>query len=215
MTPELPTDQPTPERPARQRLPATVRVTQILDAALRVFSDKGFAAARMDDVAAAAGLSKGGVYTHFTSKEEIFGALLTRLMLPLHANRPPLRPDTAVTVDVLVDQVVAPMYESFGDPATALTLRLMLADGARAQQLVGQWREMVVEPYLADIEQLLQRGAAQGHLRRGVLLHEPRLVLSPGVHSMLELLVQGQLDATAMERQRKSHIAMLRELLEP
>lgn len=55
---------------ARQRLPADVRNRQILDAALAVFSERGFEAARMDDIAARAGLSKGGLYAHFRSKDE-------------------------------------------------------------------------------------------------------------------------------------------------
>lgn len=69
-------------RAARRRLPATVRATQILDAALRVFAEKGIAASRIDDIAAVAGLSKGGIYAHFKSKEEIFEALLTRATSP-------------------------------------------------------------------------------------------------------------------------------------
>ena len=53
-----------------------MRVGQILDAALQEFSAAGYAGARMDDIAARAGLSKGGLYAHFASKEEVFEALL-------------------------------------------------------------------------------------------------------------------------------------------
>ncbi|MCS0469404.1 TetR/AcrR family transcriptional regulator, partial [Burkholderia mallei] len=77
-----------PARPPRCRLPADIRINQILDAALAEFSASGFAGARIDDIAARAGMSKGGVYTHFGSKDEIFEALLARtLMPPLPADR--------------------------------------------------------------------------------------------------------------------------------
>lgn len=64
----------------RQRLPPTVRVGQILDAALQEFSAAGYTGARMDDIALRAGLSKGGLYAHFASKEEVFEALLARYL---------------------------------------------------------------------------------------------------------------------------------------
>ena len=44
----------------------------ILEAASRCFAEKGYAACSMDNIAQAAGLSKGGLYAHFKSKEELF-----------------------------------------------------------------------------------------------------------------------------------------------
>lgn len=49
---------------------------QLLDAAYRVFSTKGFFAASLDDVAAEAGFSKGAVYSNFESKEDLFFSLI-------------------------------------------------------------------------------------------------------------------------------------------
>lgn len=51
--------------PARQRLPPEVRALQILDAALVEFSERGFAATRMEDIARRCGLSKGGALRPF------------------------------------------------------------------------------------------------------------------------------------------------------
>jgi AcrR family transcriptional regulator len=55
------------------------RREQILDAAIQVFSRKGFAQARMDDLVAEAGLSKGTLYWYFKSKDEIILALIERV----------------------------------------------------------------------------------------------------------------------------------------
>lgn len=52
-----------------------VRRAQILEAALRCFAKKGYHAAKMDDIVRASGLSKGAIYWHFKSKDEIFLAL--------------------------------------------------------------------------------------------------------------------------------------------
>ena len=60
---------------ARSRAPREVRRAQILEAALRCFSEGGYHATSMDDLVAASGLSKGSLYWHFESKEDVFLAL--------------------------------------------------------------------------------------------------------------------------------------------
>lgn len=57
--------------PRWRRLPEE-RPKQILDAALSVFAERGLAAARLDDIAKLAGLSKGTIYLYFPNKEELF-----------------------------------------------------------------------------------------------------------------------------------------------
>ena len=49
-----------------------IRKNQIIDAALYVFSDKGYSQTKMDDIVAYSGISKGGIYTYFDSKEALF-----------------------------------------------------------------------------------------------------------------------------------------------
>ncbi len=66
---------------ARRTDPATRR-RQILDAALRVFAQKGFHAARMEDIAQVAGLSKGAIYLYFENKEALIAAVLDDLYEP-------------------------------------------------------------------------------------------------------------------------------------
>lgn len=53
------------------------RTRQIIEAARTCFLDKGYFDTKMDDIARAASLSKGGVYFHFDSKREIFRALVS------------------------------------------------------------------------------------------------------------------------------------------
>jgi AcrR family transcriptional regulator len=49
---------------------------RLLEAAAKVFAERGYQAASVDEIAAAAGLSKGAVYWNFSSKDELFHALL-------------------------------------------------------------------------------------------------------------------------------------------
>jgi AcrR family transcriptional regulator len=59
------------------------RPQELLAAALDLFVDRGYAATRLDDVAAQAGVSKGTLYLYFTSKEDLFKAMVRENMLPV------------------------------------------------------------------------------------------------------------------------------------
>ena len=63
---------------ARKRLPVGERRALIVEAAGRLFAERGFAATRLDDIAAAAGVTKPILYRHFESKEALYLALLER-----------------------------------------------------------------------------------------------------------------------------------------
>jgi len=81
-----------------KRLPRVVREQQMLDAAVKVFSHRGFHAASMDEIAEVAGISKPMVYAYLGTKDELFVACLrreaTRLMESVAAGvRPTARPD--------------------------------------------------------------------------------------------------------------------------
>ena len=67
-------------KPGRQALRTQRTREQIVHAALTVFALKGFSAASMDDIALAAGCSKGGLYHHFATKTSVLGGVVERLI---------------------------------------------------------------------------------------------------------------------------------------
>jgi len=207
-------DAPESAPPTRQRLPALVRVNQILDAALEAFATRGFASTSIDDIAAMAGLSKGGIYTHFKSKDDLFEALLERALTPILTDGTGVPVVGAVTVDVLVEQVLNPMYERLSQRQTMQALRLLFADGSRVPERVAKWRAVAVDPYLATIEKLVRIGIAQGNLREGAITRAPWLLISPGLHAIFWQLIQGENDPELLAEQRQAHIALVREMLQ-
>ena len=142
------------DTPPRQRLAPEVRVLQILDAAMVEFSERGFNAARMDEIASRCSLSKGGLYAHFSSKEQIFKALLTRLLAPPQwEDRPP--PPTAAGPRAFAQWMVDSLYGAMGQPAAVAGMRLLVAESARAQGLVTMWESAVMQPQVALLGQIL------------------------------------------------------------
>jgi AcrR family transcriptional regulator len=68
--------------PARWRRRKEARPKEILDAALAVFAQKGFSAARMEDISRRAGVTKGTIYLYFENKEALFKALVRESLAP-------------------------------------------------------------------------------------------------------------------------------------
>src|SRR5437868_15388611 len=76
------------KRPTRRSLP---RRTQIVDAAMRLFAEKGFNDARMADLAEQLGIAKGSIFQHFHSKDELFFEAYKKAVraLPAYLQAPP------------------------------------------------------------------------------------------------------------------------------
>jgi AcrR family transcriptional regulator len=106
--------------------------TKLLDAAAKVFAEKGFAASSVDDVAAAAGMSKGAVYWNFDSKDDLIETLLDERVLE------PLRTMIEFTKSAPAEQ---PTATAAGDAIAAL------ADQREILQLFHeQWLAAAREP---------------------------------------------------------------------
>ena len=71
-----------PPREPKWRRRAAHRPKEIIAAALEVFSERGFARARLDDIAKAAGVSKGALYLYFETKQDLFKAVVQDAVEP-------------------------------------------------------------------------------------------------------------------------------------
>ena len=207
-------DEGEPKRARRQRLPADLRVPQILDAALLVFTEKGFVSARIDDIAQRAGMSKGGIYAHFKSKESIFLALLERVLAPM-AEPVVVSDDEPVTVDLLIERIIKPGYDHMASPEVMMAFQLLLADARNMREQVQQWHSRTVEPFAQSLEHVVRRGMKEGTLRQSVVMEYPWFILMPNQHVMLSNMLLGQNWHLDLNECRRIHVAMVRELLTP
>lgn len=196
----------------RRRLSPEVRRAQILDAALAVFAERGYAAARMEDIGQRCELSKSGLYAHFTGKEEVFAALLARVLVAPALDRPPH--PLPLSAEQLVDWLLEQLYERLGQPPLRAMLRLLVAEGERVPDLVSQWHAQVMLPYVDALGRLLAQ-SQPGHTAADtpLLAREPWLALSPVIHGLLMQLILPPSLAYPAERLRAAHREMLLCLL--
>ncbi|MCE4369639.1 TetR/AcrR family transcriptional regulator [Xanthomonas hortorum] len=178
----------------RVRLKPEIRSQQILDAALIQFSQHGFAATRIEDIARGAGLSKAGVYAHFAGKEEIFEALLARTLTPQMSSLvlAPL-PEGEVGpeyVQARAEFFIDQLYEKLTDPGVTAMLRLLITESARVPHLIAGWRRDMVLPYLEKQEQIMAQALQRGLVPRNALTENfATLLYSPAAHAILQHVV--------------------------
>jgi AcrR family transcriptional regulator len=155
------------------------RPPEILDAALAVFAEKGFAATRLDDIAAKAGITKGTIYLYFDSKQALFEAL-ARQSIGAQIDQVQARLAQFPGTSAELLRFVLSTMGSFAIASDRVVLpRLVLAEAANFPQLAEFWRREVVERGIALMSGIIQRGIARGEFRNIDPQHAARLCVAP------------------------------------
>lgn len=151
-------------RARRTRRPEA-RPDEILDAALAVFGETGFAAARVEDIAARAGLSKGAIYIYFDSKQAMLRALVRRLADRLVGAAEALVETEGGDAEATLRTVLGFVVRQVSDPKVSAAPRLVLAEAQRFPEIAALYRELVIVRARRLIGGLCRRGVAQGVFR--------------------------------------------------
>jgi AcrR family transcriptional regulator len=141
------------------------RKQQILDAAIAVFARLGFRAARMDDVAEQAGLSKAALYLYYKSKDAIIAALLQRLFLQefkqLQALVESEREGLVVEQLLVLTRQLATMLQWM---SRLMPIAFEFYAIAGRDKQVRQFLKEYFTDYRHLLARLIERGIAQGEL---------------------------------------------------
>jgi AcrR family transcriptional regulator len=163
---------------------SALRRDAIVAAALEEFSTRGFAAARLEDVAQRASVGKGTIYLHFRDKEALFQELVTTMLVPFIANieaAPPVGLPIRLVLERLIDLFVREIYNT----DRRKLLNLVVAEGPRFPQLAEFHYHHVVKRAVAAMRALLEAAHRRGELRNDALVRFPQLVVAPCVMAVI------------------------------
>lgn len=205
-----------PSRAPRWRRRAEARPAEIFDAALTVFSARGFQAAKLDEVAKVAGISKGTLYLYFESKTALFEAMVMELMrVPVLAALETIAQAPTAREGLLgLMQLIGGML---GDPRRSALPKLIISESAGFPELARIWLTTVIQPVRARLVDFIARGVASGEFRAVDPWETAKLVIAPFLLSAIWLrtfegLDERPFDAAALIRQ---HTDMLLRGLAP
>jgi AcrR family transcriptional regulator len=163
----------------RSRPPREERLAGLLDAALEEFADKGFAAARMEDIAARAKVAKGTIYLYFPSKEAVFEQLVRSLVVPNLERAEAMAAAHEGPVGPLLRQLLALLGSIVRDSRLVVLPRLIIGELHRFPALARFYRAEVLDRGLGLIAAMHERGVEQGEFRPQDSEAVARLVVAP------------------------------------
>lgn len=187
------------------------RPAELMDAALDLFVEKGFAATRLDDVAKRAGVSKGTLYLYFDSKEDLFKAVVREGFGAKYLEAEELIASFPGPSDVLLATLMRRWWNEIGATRLSGIPKLIVGEAGNFPEITRFYHEEVMQKGLSLFRSVIERGVARGEFRPVNVDHVTRLCCSPVVMLMVwrhsfELCACGSVDPLPY---LESHIGML------
>ncbi|WP_157314323.1 TetR/AcrR family transcriptional regulator [Chitinibacter sp. GC72] len=161
------------------------RPEEILLAALALFVEKGYAATKIEDIARAAGVTRGTPYLYFANKEEIFKAVIRELLLPK-------LPLAGEMVDLwqgsardLLRQVFFTWWEVMGATQLSALPKLMIAEAGNFPDVLKLYHDEFIVPGDALIRRVLELGVRRGEFVIKDIDYALHILSAPIVMAML------------------------------
>jgi AcrR family transcriptional regulator len=179
----------------------------ILAAALDEFSECGFAAARLDDVAKRAGVAKGTIYLHFRDKEHLFQEIVRAMIGPLVGSLEALGHIDLPMHELgkrIVDLFIREIYET----RRRDVIRLIITEGRRFPHLAEFYHREVLSRIFAAMRVLLRRAVGRGEAPPG-LVDYPQLVGAPALLAVVWSGLFERFEPLDMRAMLQTHVEIL------
>ncbi|WP_310628235.1 TetR/AcrR family transcriptional regulator [Limnohabitans sp.] len=151
----------TPKRERRKE----ARPGELVKAALDLFVEKGFAATRVDEVAARAGVSKGTLFLYFDSKEDLFKAVIRENIANLFpAWNKEFKTFEGSSAEML-HYAMDLWWLNVGNTPASGIVKLVISEAQNFPEVAAFYQKEVVEPGTGLLQSILQRGVDRGEFQ--------------------------------------------------
>lgn len=150
--------------PPRQRR-KEARPQELLDAALDLFVERGFAATRTEDVAQRAGVSKGTLYLYYPSKEELLKAVIRHHVVNQIAEGAQICRDFQGSSAELLALMLRMWWERIGETQASGIVKLMTCEVRNFPEIAQFYVDEVVLPSNRILAEVIRRGIDRGEFR--------------------------------------------------
>jgi TetR/AcrR family transcriptional regulator len=155
----------TPPATTNRQRRKEARPQELLDAALDLFVEKGFAATRSEEVAVRAGVSKGTLYLYYPSKEELLKEVIRHNMVNQIAEGTQIVRDFEGSTSELLALVFTLWWERIGETRASGIMKLMISEVRNFPEIAQFYADEVVLPAASMVSQLIQRGIDRAEFR--------------------------------------------------
>lgn len=212
--PEVSRRKRTPNRaPARSEEDRQEKFNRILDAALDVFSEKGFARTRLEDVAVRAGVAKGTIYLYVPSKQGLLEALIRSGIggaveeLERHLS----------SLDGSAEMRLRALFHFFRTEILGTRrrniVRLLLVEAERIPALADFYYREVLTRALRILRTIARDAVARGEFTSDELVRFPQLIIAPGIVALIWSELFQRLEPMDVEAMFDAHLTLLMRAL--
>jgi len=155
------------------------RPAELISAALDLFVERGFAATRLEDVAARAGVSKGTLYLYFPSKEDLFKAVVRGGIVPAIERAEKQFEDHRGSASELIRELLKGWWFSVGNTRLGGIPKLMIAESGNFPELAQFYYDEVISRGHRIVAAAVQLGVDRGEFAPLDVEYVMRLVIAP------------------------------------
>jgi AcrR family transcriptional regulator len=166
-------------QPPRWKRRKESRPKEVIDAALTLFGEFGFAQTRLDDVAARAGISKGTIYLYFSSKQDLFEAVIHERAVPWLDGISQLSVDDNDTTEKVLGDFLRWGWDQFLASKLYLIAKIVLAESNNFPHLAQVYLREVMGPAHQHLVKVLERGQRRGEVSGVISGERVKVLLSP------------------------------------
>src|ERR1700722_8166810 len=163
----------------RWRRRKEARPAEILDAALAVFAERGFAATRMDDIAERAGVTKGTIYLYFESKVAVFRGLVQESIGVTIGQFAAAVAHYEGSTPELLRNILRGIGQFICTTDRVVLPKIILAEAGNFPTLAEFYRREIIDKGLGLLQSIIARGIASGEFRNVEAQHVARLCIAP------------------------------------
>ncbi|MBC7608770.1 MAG: TetR/AcrR family transcriptional regulator [Polaromonas sp.] len=183
------------------------RPGELLDAALDLFVEKGFAATRAEEVAARAGVSKGTLFLYFQSKEDLFKAVVRENISGRFKEWSEEFETFEGSTAEMVSYCMNVWWDRVGATKASGITKLMMSEATNFPDLAAFYQQEVILPGQTLIRRILQRGVDRKEFRPLDLDYAVYSLISPMIYLIIAKHSTGVCVSTDIELDPKKYIA--------
>ncbi|MFI5446802.1 TetR/AcrR family transcriptional regulator [Polaromonas sp. UC242_47] len=185
------------------------RPGELLNAALDLFVEKGFAATRAEEVAARAGVSKGTLFLYFQSKEELLKAVVRENISGRFKGWNEEFEKFEGTAAEMLAYCMTVWWTHVGATRASGITKLLMSEAGNFPEIAAFYQQEVVQPGQALIRRIMQRGIDRGEFRPMDLDYAVYSVIAPMVFLILAKHSAGTCADASLPGKAEKYIATL------
>jgi len=174
-----------PKHECRWRRRKDARPEEILDAALDLFTEKGYSSTRMIDIAKKAGISKGTLYLYFDSKEIVFEELVKTILSPMVDEAETAISQFQGSSTELIQEFVAGWWANIWHSKLSGIPKLIFSEAGNFPDMATFYTDTIVKRVRGLFEKIIQQGITDKEFKECDVKTAARLLMAPVIQATI------------------------------